>query len=120
MEKTGRKSLSSIISDGDEKPAGTISEKLKGASPYFGLAALDGVMSAYAFSGEMSGSDFFIRMGVRSQVLPSFIKIINYSALSLPLYFGIASLVTAGIFVGLGIYNMYTSGKRYKESYNTK
>ena len=112
MEKTSRKSLSSIISDGDEKPAGTIGEKLKGASPYLGLTAVFGGLSAYEFS----------RVGAKALILP-YTKALTFSAITGPVGLAAMGVALTGIFLGLGVYNMYAAGKKYKESkanYNTE
>ena len=105
MEKTSRKSLSSLISDGDEKPAGTIGEKLKGASPYLGLTAVFGGLSAYEFS----------RVGAKAVILP-YTKALTFSAITGPVGLAAMGVALTGIFLGLGVYSMYAAGKKYKES----
>lgn len=99
MAKINKKDLNSVIG-GDEKPASTIVEKLKGASPYLGFAAFYGGASAYEFS----------QAGTK---IPAYVK--EFMLVG-PVEAGIMGAALSSLFLGLSIYSMYSVGKKYKKN----
>ena len=70
-----------------------------------GLSAVYGGLSAYEFS----------KIGAKSVILP-YTKALTFSAITGPVGLAIMGVALTGVFLGLGIYNMYAAGKKYKES----